>query len=268
MVMAAACTTESPVAPPTPVTDGPALTISGSDCASKPGRTVLATGSLVVGTTVFPNAVVTYDACLDASDLGTNPGIELWRTAADAIAGANRVARSNDNNGQWDYRIEGAYFAGGTVVVLGSRTGSHGPQGSSWTYNGGSFLTLAAASFSCAPATLTDRRVSFGPFPITRGSQSYPAAFVTYDPALDATDAGSNPGIEVWPSAAARDSRTGRLARSNDNNGQWDYRVDCVHVAGGIATVIGARSANGGATFLPRLWVDQGTAFLIQYSGI
>jgi hypothetical protein len=230
-------------------------------------RIVLGTGPVQVGATLYPNAVITYNPVMDASDVGSNPGIELWRDAVNEAAATNRIARSNDNNGQWDYDPVGAFFSNNTVFVYGTRTGSHGPQGRVWTYTGGSFLTQYGAAFSCEPEVLTDTREQYGPFAVVKGTTTYPAAYVTYDPSLDASDAGSNPGIEVWPTETDAMNKTSRKWRSNDNNGQWDYRVDCVFAFDGVIRVIGARSPNGGATFSPRVWATLGGDFLTQSVG-
>jgi hypothetical protein len=219
------------------------------------------------GASLYPSAVITYNPVLDASDSGSNPGIELWRDAAAEAAGSPRLARSNDNNGQWDYDPAGAFFANNTAYVFGTRTGSHGPQARVWTYTRGSFLTQYAAVNDCAADTLGDLRLQYGPFSVTKGATSYSEAYVTYDPVLDATDAGSNPGIEVWPTATDAMNRSNRLWRSNDNNGQWDYRVDCVFAFDGVIRVVGARSPNGGSTFNPFVWTTLGGGFLSGSSG-
>jgi hypothetical protein len=227
----------------------------------------IASGPVIKGPTVFQSAVITYDQALDDSDAGSNPGIDVWSDASRTT----RLYRSNDNNGQWDYDIAGAYTLNNQAVIIGSRTGSHGPQPSVWRSSGaGSFLTRTDAVGDCeADTTVTgDGRAFYGPFALTRGSTTYPEAYVTYDAALDASDTGSNPGIEVWPSLAAATAKTGRVQRSNDNNGQWDYQVSCVYANQGTLNVIGARSSNGGATWQPRVWVTLEGGFLTQYNGI
>jgi hypothetical protein len=51
----------------------------------------------------------------------------------------------------------------------------------------------------------------------------YPAAYVTYDPVLDASGVGSNPGLNVWPTLGDANAKTSSKWCSNDNNGQWNY---------------------------------------------
>lgn len=227
----------------------------------------LATGAVVKGSTVYQSAVITYDQALDDSDAGSNPGIEVWADSSRTT----RLWRSNDNNGQWDYHIAGAYFANNQAVIFGTRTGSHGPQPVAWrSPGGGSFLALSGASVDCEADTSAtgDGRALYGPFSLTRGTTTFAEAYVTYDAALDASDAGSNPGIEIWPTLADASAGTNRIARSNDNNGQWDYQVGCVYGTGGVINVVGARSSNGGATWQPRIWVAFSSgSFLTQYAG-
>lgn len=247
---------------------GLALLAASTGVAQATGdRIVLATGSVQAGTTLYPAAVVTYNPVLDASDSGSNPGIELWRDAAAEAAGSPRLARSNDNNGQWDYAPAGAFFSNNTVYVYGTRTGSHGPEGRVWTFAGGWALIQYAAAFACEPTVLADTRDQYGPFALVRGATSHPTAYVTYDPVLDASDAGSNPGIEVWPNETDALNRTGRLQRSNDNNGQWDYRVDCVFGFDGTIRTVGARSPDGGASWRPYVWATSGGSFLLGSPG-
>jgi len=249
----AACSTE-------PASDG---SVTGPNFAVMIGsKTVLATGSLTWGTLTYPNAVLTYDQAMDDTDAGSNPGIELWTNNTLV----RRLARSNDNNGQWDYTIAGAYFSGGVAYAFGTRTGSHGPQGRVWRSTGGGFLAQDAATYDCTADQVGGGfggdRLQYGPFSLIRGLTTYPAAVVTYDRAMDLSDAGSNPGIEVWPTA----SLTGRLLRSNDNNGQWDYRVDCAYASSGVIRIVGARSANGGTSWNPFLWVTEAGGFLTGYA--
>jgi hypothetical protein len=225
----------------------------------------LASGSVVKGSTVFPNAVITYDPDLDASDAGSNPGIEVW---ADASLG-QRLWRSNDNNGQWDYQIAGAYFVNNQAVIFGTRTGSHGPQGSVWLSPGaGSFLTRSGATVDCGGKTTTDGRALYGPFTWVRGSTTYNEAYVTYDAVLDASGAGSNPGLNVYANLAAAEAKTNSLIRANDNNGQWNTQVSCVYGGNNVINIVGARINNSNQTAQPRIWVTLGGSFLTQYAGI
>ena len=121
-------------------------------------RIVLASGLLIRGATTYPNAVVTYNPVLDASDVGTNPGIELWPDAAAEAAGVGRLSRSNGNNGQWDYAPAGAFFGNGKVVVYGTKTGSHGPVPTVWNGGQDAFLNEEAAALDSVPTILADSR--------------------------------------------------------------------------------------------------------------
>lgn len=243
------------------------LAVAGSALATG-DRIVLASGSLVRGNNVFPNAVVTYNPVMDASDTGSNPGIELWSSPEAEAAGTGRLSRSNDNNGQWDYAPTGAFFSGGQVYVYGTKTGSHGPRGNVWSGGQSSFLVQTRASYSDSPTILEDGRSLFGPFTLQRGNTLYTEAYVTYDPVLDLSGTGSNPGINVYPSLAAAEARTNSLARSNDNNGQWNYRVDSVFNFGDQLYIIGGRGAGSGVK-APRVWTTFGAGgFLIQSAGI
>jgi len=224
------------------------------------GKTIIATGELVKGTTTYPAAVLTYDQAMDDSDTGSNPGIELW---SDGTL-TKRLMRSNDNNGQWDYDIAGAYFANGEAVVYGTRTGSHGPQGRVWKSGSGSFLLQSSAVVYCTPMEDPTGVFEYGPFTIVKGTTTYTGAYVQYDKNVDDSGTGSCPGLRVF--SAADQS----LWRANDNNGQWKYRVDCVYAFDGVISIVGARSANGGQTWSPRIWrtLPNGNSFLTQFAGL
>lgn len=240
-------------------------------------RTVLATGSLVVGATTHPNAVVTYDAALDASGVGSNPGLEVWRSAADAALGINRIARSNDNNGQWNYQPYGAFFMNGTVTVYGTRTGSHGPVGTTWTFVNSGFLLARSATFS--NGTTTGNGVTgFGPFTVRKGTTLFTDAYVTYDAILDASGFGSNPGIHVWSNAATYNLKrlnphpaappSNHVWRTNANNGAHDIRGFTVFNFNERIYIVGEfRSGN---TWHPTVWQsDPNSSFaLIQSTGL
>ena len=102
---------------------------------------------------------------------------------------------------------------------------------------------------------------------LIRGATTYPNAVVTYNPVMDASDVGTNPGIELWPDAAAEAAGVGRLSRSNDDNGQWNYRVDSVFSFAGNLYVLGATSP-GSAVFTPSVWTTWGSGmFLIRSVG-
>lgn len=243
------------------------LAVAGSALATG-DRIVLASGSLVRGNNVFPNAVVTYNPVLDASGVGSNPGIELWPSAEAEAAGTGRLSRSNDNNGQWNYAPAGAFFSNGSVFVYGTKTGSHGPRGNVWSGGQGMFLAQSAASYSDQPDILEDGRKLFGPFTLRRGNTLYTEAYVTYDPVLDASGLGSNPGINVWPSLAAAEARVNSLSRANDNNGQWNYEVNSVFNFGEQLYILGGRGAGSG-TKAPRVWTTFGAgSFLLQTLGL
>jgi hypothetical protein len=226
---------------------------------------IIATGQLLRDGITYPAAVITYDQVMDDSDTGSNPGIQVWSNSTLS----KYLQRSNDNNGQWDYQIAGAYFANNQGVVFGTRTGSHGPQGRVWKTQDGMFLAQFPATVVCDPVILPDTRELYGPFAVMKGTTLYPAAYVTYDPVLDASGVGSNPGINVWSSLASAQSKTGSLWRSNDNNGQWNYRVDCVYGFDNAVQIIGARSGNGGATWPPYRWYSApGAMFLVGTPGL
>ena len=226
-------------------------------------RIVLATGLLVRGATTYQNAVVTYNPVMDASGLGSNPGIELWPNPAAEAAGVGRLCRSNDNNGQWNYAPVGAFFGNGKVFVYGTKTGSHGPVTNVWSGGQDMFLLQTPAVRDIAPTILADTRELYGPFKLVRGGITYPEAYVSYDPAMDASGLGSNPGIEVWPTLSGAIARTDRVMRSNDNNGQWNYRVDAVYSFGGNLYILGGRSP-GSAIMTPRVWTTWGaTSFFL-----
>ncbi len=244
-----------------------ALAIAASSLATG-DRIVLASGSLVRGSTEYPNAVVTYNPVMDASGVGSNPGIELWPSAAAEAAGTGRLSRSNDNNGQWNYAPTGAFFSGGQVYVYGTKTGSHGPRGNVWSGGQGMFLTQTGASYSDQPTVLEDGRSLFGPFTLQRGNTLLTEAYVTYDPILDAAGTGSNPGINVYSSLDGALNRTGSIFRSVDNNGQWNYRVDSVFNFGSQIYILGGRGAGSGVK-APRVWTtfSAGGGFLSQAAG-
>lgn len=240
-------------------------------------RTVLATGSLVVGATTHPNAVVTYNAALDASGLGSNTGIEVWASAAHAALGINRIARSNGNNGQWSYRPQGAFFLNGTVTVYGTRTGSHGPLGSTWTYVNHPFLRTENVAWS--NGTTTGNGVTgFGPFTVRKGTTLYSEAYVTYDAILDASGFGSNLGINVWSNADSYNQKrlnpfpapqpAGQLWRTNGNNGAHDIRGFTVFNFNERIYIVG--EFRSGGTWHPTVWQsDPNSSFiLIQGAGL
>lgn len=229
---------------------------------STPCRATIARGNLVRSSGTFASAALSYDQCLDASDDGSNPGIELWPTEGDATSGTSRLQRSNDNNGQWDYRIAGAFFENGQAVAYGTRTGSHGPQGRVWRSTpDGPFLVQEPAAFFipkdegsfCSQALVLDRVTS--------------NVFVTYDRRQDDSGVGTNAGITV-----RRDSCTGsQVWRANDNNGQWNYRIDGVYVVGGALRIVGARNPNGRNPngWQSRVWSQPiSGSFLLQTAGL
>jgi N-acetylneuraminic acid mutarotase len=138
-------------APRSPVQDPARTVVIGS-------KTVLATGVLIRGSTTYPAAVLTYDQAMDDSDVGSNPGIELWKD----ISLTQRLERSNDNNGQWDYVIAGAYFSGGQATVYGTRYGSHAPQERTWKSSGSYFLAQTSGwpplAWSSGPSMASARQ--------------------------------------------------------------------------------------------------------------
>jgi hypothetical protein len=242
--------------PTATVSERPSQALNPNGCLEP--RVVLATGSLTRGATTYPAAVLTYDACLDKSDEGSNPGIELWSDAAQTT----RLQRSNDNNGQWDYTIAYAFFANGVANVVGSRQGSHDPQGALWQSNNGMFLTSSGVQLFSMKGLASS---CVGPFTITKGNTTYTDAHVVYDAAIDASGAGSNPGLSVRRGCL---QTAAQIWRANDNNGQWDYRVDAAYVADGVVYIAGARKGSNPATFVPRIWAGLGGgSFLTQYAG-
>jgi Concanavalin A-like lectin/glucanases superfamily len=96
---------------------------------------------------------------------------------------------------------------------------------------------------------------------LVRNGITYSDAFVTYDQQLDNSDAGSNPGIELW----ADSSLTRRLERSNDNNGQWDYSPAGAYFENGAVVVFGTRTGSHGPQ--QRTWTSSGSYFLTQSAG-
>lgn len=255
-LLLAACGTDRP----TPTDATAPLTSVTSLTASC--RAVLVTGGLTRSDRTFPAATLTYDRCLDESGVGSNPGLELWPDASSDTAGTGRLQRSNDNNGQWNYQIAGAFAANGEIVAFGTRTGSHGPQGRVWRSTpGGSFLVQEAAAFF-VPAN----EGSFCSQALTLTGRT-DAVHVTYDRDLDDSGAGSNPGLVVRSGSC-----TGaQIWRANDNNGQWNYRIDGVFVVGGQLRIVGARNSSGrnAATWQPRVWSQPaGGSFLAQSVGL
>lgn len=103
---------------------------------------------------------------------------------------------------------------------------------------------------------------TFGPFDgIRKGNGSF-TANVVYDQNEDDADAGSIPGLRVFSSANAQ------LWRASDNNGQWEYRIDCAYAFDKTILIVGGRSGNVRLTNSSRVRQTGGTgSFLIQSAG-
>ena len=211
---------------------------------------IIAKGELEFGGKTYERAVITYDFELDDSAVGTNPGIEVW---ADKSL-KKRLMSSKDDNAQWNYFPEAAFFEDGQAVVLGFRDAADGSvsAGRVWRSSRGSILKQSPAHYGFLNDSQTPGVFQAGLFPVDKRCDRF-SAYVEHNRNDDYAQVGPFPGLTV------REEVTGAiLFEARDDNATWDYSAFVAFAFEGKLYITGARRDNATGQFFPRIWTTEG----------